>query len=164
MRTDEPTVARAIAYAGLVFVAIGGMTLILRGAAGWQTIVPSGMAIMLLVVGVMGLLFHAASDRDEQVRRLHWIFGLLWLTAGVVLPFIPVAGKIGVYFCTPVCLAVGLLFLLAFLRHENDAFYRDTTSRSSAASEHSWVACLVLLTLPDTSIWTSWPATSDPTS
>jgi ABC-2 type transport system permease protein len=128
MRTDEPTVARAVAYAGLVFVAVGGMTLILRNAAGWQTIVPSGMAIMLLVVGVMGLLFHAASDRDEQVRRLHWILGLLWLTAGVVLPFIPVVGKIGVYFLHgSVCLSVGLLFLLAFLRHETDAFYRDTT-------------------------------------
>src|SRR4051794_29627403 len=75
LREDEPTVARGFGLAGASLVIFGGAALVFN-AVGWGTRVGVGWGTFLLGVGLVGMLAHAAFDRDLQVRRLYWGLGL----------------------------------------------------------------------------------------
>ncbi len=125
MRTDDPTIARFVGLASAGLVIFGGMALILQ-AAGRVTPLAIGFATFLLTAGIAGLLFHAAFDWDVQFRRIYMVFGYVALIVGAFLAVVPYNGKSGTLFGQGfLCLSLGLLFLLAFLRNEDDAWLRN---------------------------------------
>lgn len=129
LREDEPTFARALGTAGAGLLIFGAMAIGFHLYFG-QARVSLGWSIFCIAVGLSGLLFHAAFDRDVGYRRLYLIFGVATLALGAVLCVIPYPDRIGdkVRFGVP-CLLVALLFLLAFLRNEDDDFIRDLAQK-----------------------------------
>ena len=125
LRGDEPGVARVIGMLGAAAVIFGGMALVLQ-ATGRVTPVGTGLSSFLLAIGIAGLLFHAAFDADVQFRRIYMGFGyLLSVFLGPFLMLVPYNGKMGTLFTHGfLCLLLGMLFLLAFLRNETDAWLR----------------------------------------
>src|SRR4051812_24885758 len=92
MREDEPTVARTIGLVGASLVIFGGVALVINAIRGAETRIGVGWASVFLTLSVVGLLAHAAFDRDLQVRRLYWGAGLALLTLGVVFCLVPALG------------------------------------------------------------------------
>jgi hypothetical protein len=132
VRPDEPTGARVIGGLGLIAATCGVIAWIANVAMGPRWLIPSvSAAVLVSLVGVVAMLYHAAGDRDLQVRRFYGGVGLLALLAAVVVSLIPAgpAGQLG-YFFLPygfLLLSVGLLFVLTFLRAEDDPTYRQAT-------------------------------------
>ncbi len=124
LRSDDPGFARVVGMIGAASVIFGGMALILQGT-GRITPLGTGWSSFLLAAGVAGLLFHAAFDWDLQFRRLYMLFGSVVVIVGVFLAVVPYNGQMGSLFGHGfLCLLLGLLFLLAFLRNETDAWMR----------------------------------------
>src|SRR4051794_1616762 len=129
LREDEPTFPRTLGMFGAGLVIFGAMALAFN-LAGRTPPVRTGGSIFCLALGLCGLLFHAAFDRDVQFRRLYMIFGLATLGLGVILSVMPFPEKVGDSFRYGVpCILLSLLFLLAFLRNEDAPFYRDLAQR-----------------------------------
>ncbi|HWG43722.1 MAG TPA: ABC transporter permease [Gemmataceae bacterium] len=124
MRSDDPTIARFVGLAAGALVVFGGLALVLQ-ALGRVTPMPIGLSTFLLTAGIAGLLFHAAFDWDVQFRRIYMVFGYVALIVGAFLAVVPYNGKAGALFGQGfLCLFLGLLFLLAFLRNETDEWMR----------------------------------------
>ena len=125
MAADEPTFARTLAMIGGAFVIFGGMALGFN-LAGAGARVSTGWAVLALTVGLCFLLFHAAFDRDVQLRRLYMAFGFAVVVLGIGLGLVPYPDKVGDQFRWAVpCLVIGLLFLISFLRNEDDPAIRN---------------------------------------
>jgi hypothetical protein len=126
---DQPGLPRAFGVGGGAIVIFFGMAFLFH-LAGRGTWVPQNLAKFLLALGMGGLLFHAAFDRDVQYRRMYMIFGLAMLALGVALMLIPYPNRAGDQFRWGVlCVGVALLFLLAFLRNEDEPFLRQLAQR-----------------------------------
>jgi ABC-type transport system involved in multi-copper enzyme maturation permease subunit len=124
IRRDDPKVARGIGVAAAAAIVLGGMAMALQ-ASGRVTPLGVGWAVFLLTLGISGLLFHAAFDGDTQIRRVYMSFGYLCIVLGGFLAFVPYNKQPGALFGQGfLCLFLGLLFLLAFLRNEEDAWFR----------------------------------------
>ena len=84
------------------------------------------LVTVMTILGLCFLLFHAAFDRDVQLRRLYMVFGFAVVTLGLILCVVPYPDKMGDQFrwASP-CLVIGLLFLISFLRHEDDPAIRN---------------------------------------
>src|SRR5207237_7024286 len=94
-----------------------------------------GSASVCLTLGVVGLLAHAAYDRDLQVRRLYWGAGLGLLGLGTILCVVPFLGGSDRLFALGYpCFYVALCFLLAVLHHETDPSIRRITSQFMGAA------------------------------
>jgi len=129
LREDEPTFPRTLGMFGAGLVIFGAMALAFN-LAGRTPPVRTGGSIFCLALGLCGLLFHAAFDRDVQFRRLYMIFGFATLGLGVILSVMPFPEKVGDSFRYGVpCILLALLFMLAFLRNEDVPFYRDLAQR-----------------------------------
>lgn len=149
LREDEPTLPRAMGSMGAALVIFGGMALIFN-LSDRPVRVSTGWAIFSLTLGLCGLLFHAAFDRDVQLRRLYMIFGYATLALGLILCFLPTkieasaaVGALTVkadedaYYRFPgntfrwgvPCLLIGLLFLVSFLRNEDAPNLRDIAQK-----------------------------------
>jgi ABC-2 type transport system permease protein len=127
MRGDNPQIARGIGLFAAAVIVFGGMALALH-STGRATMLGLGWSSFLLTVGIAGLLFHAAFDGDLQIRRVYMTFGYLCLVVGGFLTVAPYNGTMGTLFGQGfLCLFLGLLFLLAFLRNEDDAWMRKLT-------------------------------------
>ena len=87
LREDEPSFPRIVGIAGLT-VALFGVMAIAVTAAGKKGPFGFGWGSFFLAWGIAGLLFHAAADKDLQVRRSYSLLGVLLLIAGVVFSFI----------------------------------------------------------------------------
>jgi hypothetical protein len=125
MAADEPTFARTLAMIGGALVIFGGMALGFN-LAGAGTRVSTGWAVLALTIGLSMMLFHAAFDRDVQLRRLYMIFGFAVVALGLILCVVPWPDKVGDQFRWAVpCLLIGLLFLISFLRNEDDRPIRN---------------------------------------
>jgi ABC-2 type transport system permease protein len=134
VREDEPTVARTIGLIGAAFVIFGAVALLIH-ATRQDARVGVGLASVCLALGVVGLLAHAAFDRDLQVRRLYWGAGLGLILLGILLCLIPVGGGVGGLFALGYpSLFAGLFFLLAVLHHESDLMIRTLTLRVIGAT------------------------------
>src|SRR5262249_37472595 len=132
VRTDEPLFARIVAMVSFSALVLGGFILLMHLLGRPTLFGPAwGQFFMtvFLVYGTGGLLFHAARDGDLQVRRIYMAVGYGLLGLGVLASLIPKEGKVGVYFLpygVP-AFALGLLFQLAYIRHETDEFYAKLT-------------------------------------
>ena len=128
MREDEPTFPRTLGMIGAALVIFGGMALAFN-LSGRMVRVSTGWSVFLLTLGMAGLLFHAAFDRDVQFRRMYMAFGIATLALGAALCLIPYPRTMGDQFRYAVpCLFVSLLFFLAFLRNETEEQVRDLAS------------------------------------
>src|SRR5262249_30515249 len=102
--------------------------LLINAIRGQATRVDVGWAGVFLSLGVVGLLAHAAFDRDLQVRRLYWGAGLALLGLGAILCLVPgLGGNANLFALVYPGLYVALFFLLAVLHHETDLFIRRLT-------------------------------------
>jgi ABC-2 type transport system permease protein len=127
LREDEPQVARFIGMVGLLLVTLGAVALVVN-AYGRVSRVGPGLGTFCLVLGLGGMLLHAARDKELQVRRLYGLFGLLWLLVAAIVSSLPTKfGPAGSLFLPYgfVSLSLGLLFLLAFVHNETDEQTRD---------------------------------------
>jgi ABC-type transport system involved in multi-copper enzyme maturation permease subunit len=118
--------ARLIGLMGLSLVLFGALILLsivfsssiaLRVSPSW--------GIMAVVSGVALLLFHAALDPDLQIRRTYGLLGYFWLMAALVFLLLP-RPYLGALFLpySFICIVLGLLFLMPFIRNESDPAWR----------------------------------------
>jgi ABC-2 type transport system permease protein len=125
MTENQPIIARVVGGFGFFFVFLGGLALILN--ISQPRVISSGWGIFFLMIGLPCLLFHAVNDAEYQVRRAYMGVGYVLLLAGAFLAVVPVTDKVGGAFLPfgMLSLALALLFLLCFLRHETDAQMRQ---------------------------------------
>ena len=82
-------------------------------------------SLLFLAMGMGGLLFHAAFDREIQFRRLYGSFGAAALLLAIGLALYP-QPAVGAKFRWAVpCFIVAIAFLLAFLRNETEQRLRN---------------------------------------
>jgi ABC-type transport system involved in multi-copper enzyme maturation permease subunit len=92
------------------------------------------MASLSLAVGLAGLLFHAAFDRDVQFRRVYAVFAYLCLVVGAFLCFLPYP-KIGAQFGPGfLCMGLALPFFLTFHRNETEPGLRNVLELTLGAA------------------------------
>lgn len=121
METPEPTTPRFFGSLGLGAVGVGTLALVLNNYG--PRLVGPNLAIWLIILGSLCMLYHAARDPDQMVRRLYLMLGFGALGAGVALSLVPRAGIAGEWFLPWGTLALlgGLFFDLAAGRHENES-------------------------------------------
>jgi ABC-type transport system involved in multi-copper enzyme maturation permease subunit len=131
MAPDEPRVARWVGTIGLTLVALGAISLFLQLGLKRATLINQVWASFFIAAGLGGLLFHAASDNDLQVRRTYGMLGYFWLAAAILITVLPIKGPAGALFLPWgfLGLALGLLFLLPFVRNEDDPKWREVSIR-----------------------------------
>ena len=88
LREEQATVPRYFGMIGGALVIFGGMALAFN-LTGRPVRVGTGWAALILTGGLAGLLFHAAFDRDVQVRRMYMAFSYVLLAVGAGLFFYP---------------------------------------------------------------------------
>jgi ABC-type transport system involved in multi-copper enzyme maturation permease subunit len=124
MREDSAVFARFLGMCGSSLVLFGGAVLII--ARFRATLVGTGLATFVLIIGIAAMLFHAAFDREVQYRRLYAYFGLLALIVGAFLCVLPYPNAAGDQFSFGfLCLSLALLFELAVLRNETESLSRS---------------------------------------
>src|SRR5262249_12465825 len=128
IREDEPTFARVVGLIGLISVTLGTAAIVAYGRGVAIRISPA-FGGFFSIIGLACLLFHAARDTDQQVRRVYGILGYLWLAAAIIVTILPIKGGSGALFLPYgyLGLTLALMFLLPFVRNESDARWRGTT-------------------------------------
>lgn len=127
MREDEPTGPRTVGMIGAALVIFGGMALAFN-LAGRAVTLGTGWAVFFLAMGMAGLLYQAAFDRDPQFRRTFMAFGVAGLLLGLLLCLVPYPTVVGqqLRWGAPLLL-LSLLFFLAFQRNESEDRLRRLT-------------------------------------
>lgn len=120
MVADQPTFARIIGSIGAALTIFGGLAIAIN-LSGSVASIGSGWAAFTLAIGISSLLFHAAFDHELQFRRAYMLFGYMLLFMGAICFLLPLFGKPGMFGLGCIAFILGLLFTMAFLRHETDA-------------------------------------------
>lgn len=129
LRQDEPGFARFLGLAGAALTGIGGAALLINRFYH-PSALGSDWGTFFLVIGLAGLLFHAAFDFELQYRFIYTIFGFLAFVVGAFLCFFPYPNAVGDQFGLGfMCLCLALLFEMAVLRNEDDPFTRTLIQR-----------------------------------
>lgn len=133
MLEEGPAFARGTAIAGMFLLVLGSAAVIAKRAIGTDRIVPESLGFMFAAVGVALLLYHATTDRTQEVRRLYGLLGGIWFILAVAFALVPgpfegAATKTVGYYLMPWGVGFGLvslLFLMPFVRHETDETFRS---------------------------------------
>ena len=124
LRDDEPKFPRIIGTIGLM-VALFGIMAICVTQSGRKGPFGLGWGSFFLAWGLGGILYHAAADKEQQIRRSYTILGGLLCIAGIVFSIVRFQDQAGSLFLLGVlCFVFALLFVLAGLRHETDEKWR----------------------------------------
>ncbi len=127
IRQDDLSVSRSIGLVAACLVLLGGLIIVVNWS-GRTTAIGPGVASIMLVLGLLGLLFHASVDRELEFRQIYRVLGWAMLVVGAFLSFLPYPKNAGDMFSTGYLLmAVGLLFQIAPLRNETDPYWRNAT-------------------------------------
>lgn len=126
--SDEFTFPRFVGMTGMVFAIIGSMFMFVSMARGVPVRV---LYLMAVGLGLVMMLYHAARDADQQIRRAYGLFGVGLLVLGGLFALLPGGpdSQMGYRFLSigfP-SLLLGLLFVVCFVHHEEDETYRDKT-------------------------------------
>jgi ABC-type transport system involved in multi-copper enzyme maturation permease subunit len=129
VRPDEPRLARILGTIGLFLVVLAGAVLLVP-SSGFSAIVGPFWRTLLMSLGIACLLYHAARDDDMQVRRTYGLLGFVLLAAAALVSALPIGGPAGTQFLPFgfTFLMLALLFLMAFLRTEDDQTWRTATT------------------------------------
>jgi ABC-2 type transport system permease protein len=153
LREDDLSMPRTLGMAGAVLVFASTIALIARMSSEAGTLlgikVNAGWALLLMMLGLCGLLYHAAFDREVMFRRLYLLFAIALVLVGVVLCLIPKPKDLGdqLRLGAP-CLFVALMFFAASLRNEEDeAFRRMMESILGAAGGLLTLTAVIMLLL-----------------
>ena len=132
MLAEGPTFARAVGFAGLFFLVLGGVVVISTRVLGPRW-VPEGFGFLSAALGLALMLYHAVTDSEQEIRRMYGGFAAFWLLVAVVGSVVPgpfaegATRSIG-HFLLPWGVGAGflaLLFAIPFTRHETDETYRN---------------------------------------
>jgi ABC-type transport system involved in multi-copper enzyme maturation permease subunit len=129
VRPDQGTAARVIALIALFPLTLGAASLFFALIGRGYLISPS-WGVVLLVLGVAGVLYHAFGEKDLQYRRLYWVVGLGLLGLGILFRLLPSEAGVGGQTFLPYgapALLLALGFLGSAVRNETDPVYRRTT-------------------------------------
>lgn len=126
LQADKPIVARILAMVGLFLFVISALSIT---SPLWRTgasILGFGWSFFFGSIGLCLILYHAFAERDLQFRRLYAFAGLGLLVAGVVLRLIAFKSIHMQWYliCGVPALSIGLVILIAAIRHETDANFR----------------------------------------
>lgn len=125
LRREDPTVPRTVGLVAACLLSVGAIALTLN-KSGKVTPLGNGWASFFVALGICGLLFHAAFDFELQFRRLYMAFAYLLLALGALVCFIPYPERVGDQFGMGFGLMfLALFFLLAYLRNEDDVWFRQ---------------------------------------
>jgi len=122
MKADDPTLARWLAFVGLMLATLGLVALVAWTRYGASRISPF-WGSLFVISGLALLLFHAAVDGDVQIRRVYGIFGYALAAVAVLFAVVPFGERPAGALFVPwglVCLVMALLFLLPFARNETE--------------------------------------------
>lgn len=138
---DPQAFNRLVGFVGLFGLVLGLVVIIANMAIGPRWVGVGG-GYLFAAVGLALMLYHAASDGEQEVRRAYGMFAAAWLILAVgaaVLPGPlfgpPLAGQIKVmgYNLLPWGVGFGflsLLFAIPFARHETDPKYRAVAANA----------------------------------
>ncbi len=126
LREQQPLVARVFGVIGLMCLVLGVAPFVFK-ALERPYLIPTGWGVFLVSLGLMGLLFHAYSERDFQLRRLYGALAFLLLVAAAFLRVIPYSNETGGGFLPygALSLFVSLGFWLAFVKNETEIQLRS---------------------------------------
>jgi ABC-2 type transport system permease protein len=130
VREDQPVVARFLGLVGVFLLAVGAIAIVVP-VFQWRYIIGPTWGLVFATTGLALILFHAFADHDVQFRRLYGFAALLLIVAGAVLRILPNRAGMGAWFLpygVP-AMTLGYLFVLAILRYETDAFWRNLLLR-----------------------------------
>jgi ABC-2 type transport system permease protein len=129
MRQDVPTTARIIGVAALVFGFAPGLLAIVFDKTGTGARIPVGWGMFMAMLGLAGMLYHAARDTELEIRRAYGIFALVWLILAIAHAVYPTEAGVGAGFLPwgYVSLLIGLPFALVYARNEDDPVWRQRT-------------------------------------
>jgi ABC-type transport system involved in multi-copper enzyme maturation permease subunit len=133
---EGPTLARLIGFIGLFLLILGIVVVAATRAVGPRW-VPEGWGFMAGALGLALMLYHAATDGEQEIRRIYGGAALFLLLVALVVSIIPgpfgttVVNKQAGYYLLPWGVGaglLGLLFTISFCRHETEEFYRNGAS------------------------------------
>ena len=124
---------RLVGFAGLFGLVLGAVVVVTNQALTPRWI-SSGWGYMFAAAGVVLMLYHAARDGEQEVRRLYGMLAAAFLVLAVGASVVPgpvfgavVKKEVG-YNLLPWGVTFGflsLVFAIPFVRHETDRRYRD---------------------------------------
>ncbi|HEX4611706.1 MAG TPA: ABC transporter permease, partial [Urbifossiella sp.] len=124
---------RLVGFAGL-FGLVLGVVVVVTNEALTPRWIGKGGGYLFAALGVVLMLYHAAKDSEQEVRRLYGMLAALFLLLGVGASVVPGplfgagARKTVGYNLLPWGVTFGalsLVFTIPFVRHETDRRYRD---------------------------------------
>ncbi len=131
MRQDEPRVARILGTVGLFLVVLVSAVMLVP-TSGFASVIGPFWRTLLLSAGISCMLYHAVRDSDVQVRRMYGMLGFVLLASAALISALPIGEhRAGAQFLPWGLgfLGLGLLFLMAFMRAEDDRVWRTATLR-----------------------------------
>jgi ABC-2 type transport system permease protein len=125
------TLARAVGFAGLFLAVLGTVVIVTTRAVGPRW-VSEGWGYLFGGVGLALMLYHAAVDGEQEVRRMYGGLAVLLLVVAAAVGVLPGpfdgGAKSAGHFLLPWGISAGLLallFAIPFVRHETNDLYRN---------------------------------------
>jgi ABC-type transport system involved in multi-copper enzyme maturation permease subunit len=131
---EGPLFARIIGFLGLFLTVLGVVVVATTRATGTPRMVPEWIGLLSTAFGLVLMLCHAISDREQEIRRMYGIVAAALLVLAIVMAILPgsdgTSAKAAGYYFMPWGLAAGLLALLfavPFVKHETEEVFREYT-------------------------------------
>ncbi len=129
--------SRLIGFMGL-FALVLGLFVVITNEVLSPRMIGKGGGYLFAVFGIALLLYHAARDGEQEIRRMYGMLAVVWLILGIgaavvpgpVFSSAPSVTKTSGYNLIPAvaCGILSLLFAIPYARHETDQKYQTATA------------------------------------